>query len=390
MEASVAALPRLHVTARPSSAAWPTIAFLLGATSILAGLLWDISWHKTIGRDTFWTPAHLAIHFGGIVAGLTGAFLILRTTFGGDEGARAASVRVWGFRGPLGAWLSIWGCFAMITSAPFDDWWHNAYGLDVKILSPPHVVLAMGMFGVVYGAVLIAVARQNREGLGEGDGEPWVKFGYVYACGILMTMLCIIVSEYTEANEQHGAMFFYIIGALFPYTLVGLGRASRLRWPMTSIAAVYMGAMIGMNLLLQPFPAHPRLAPIYIPVDHMVPFTFPLLLIVPAFVLDLLLRRFRNLNDWLLALLLGISFLAVLGVTQWYAAYFFISRHADNFFFIGAKHLSYFDRPGSWVHEFWDRNALLTPAKAGIATVLAIVSTRLGLARGKWMRQVVR
>jgi len=203
-------------------------------------------------------------------------------------------------------------------------------------------------------------------------------------------MLGIIVSEYTEPNEQHGALFFYILAALFPYTLTGLARASRLRWPMTSIAAVYMGAMIGMNLVLQPFPAHPRLAPIYIPVDHMVPFTFPLLLVVPAFVLDLLMRRFRDLNDWLLAALLGVSFLAVAGVTQWYAAYFFISRHADNFFFIGAKHLPYFDRPGSWVHEFWDRNSVLTPAKAGIATLLAVVSTRVGLARGKWMRQVVR
>jgi hypothetical protein len=37
---------------------------LVGAaaiTSIVFGLYWDISWHMTIGRDTFWTPAHLAI-----------------------------------------------------------------------------------------------------------------------------------------------------------------------------------------------------------------------------------------------------------------------------------------------------------------------------------------
>ena len=47
-------------------------------------------------------------------------------------------VRFWGFRAPLGAWVAIWGAFAMLTSAPFDDWWHNAYGLDVKVLSPPH------------------------------------------------------------------------------------------------------------------------------------------------------------------------------------------------------------------------------------------------------------
>ncbi len=385
MEASVAALPR-HSPSRASSAS-PAAAFLIGATSILAGLLWDISWHKTIGRDTFWTPAHLAIHFGGIVAGITGALLILRTTFGNDEGGRATSVRVWGFRGPLGAWLSIWGCFAMITSAPFDDWWHNAYGLDVKILSPPHVVLALGMFGVVYGAVLIAVARQNRE----GDGAPWMKVGYVYACGILVTMLSIIVSEYTEANQQHGALFYYIVGGLFPYTLVGLARASRLRWPMTAITAVYAGAMIVMNAVLQPFAAHPKLAPIYVPVDHMVPFAFPLLLIVPAFVLDLLMRRLAAWNDWLLSALLGVTFIAVVWLTQWYSAYFFISPQADNFFFIGAKRLPYFDRPGSWIHEFWQgRTDVLTPAKLAIAALLSIVSTRLGLSRGNWMRQVVR
>src|SRR5438045_7180900 len=127
---------------------------VFAATSIIVGLLWDISWHKTIGRDTFWTPAHLAIQFGGIVAGLTGTFLILKATFGKDEAARAASVRVWGFRGPYGGWLSVWGAFAMVTSAPFDDWWHNAYGLDVKILSPPPTILALGIFGAAARAVL--------------------------------------------------------------------------------------------------------------------------------------------------------------------------------------------------------------------------------------------
>ena len=59
-------------------------------------------------------------------------------------GAREASVKMWGFRGPLGAFITAWGGIAMLVSAPFDDWWHNAYGLDVKILSPPHTVLAAG------------------------------------------------------------------------------------------------------------------------------------------------------------------------------------------------------------------------------------------------------
>jgi len=61
-------------------------------------------------------------------------------------------VNVFGFRGPLGAFICAWGGFTMITSAPFDDWWHSAYGLDVKILSPPHIVLAVGLVGVELGA----------------------------------------------------------------------------------------------------------------------------------------------------------------------------------------------------------------------------------------------
>ena len=112
----------------------------------------------TIGRDTFWTPAHMAIYLGGVLAGLSGGWLALKTTFAGTPEERAAAVRFWGFRAPLGAWVAIWGALAMLTSAPFDDWWHNAYGLDVEILSPPHSVLAAGMIAIQLGAMLLALA----------------------------------------------------------------------------------------------------------------------------------------------------------------------------------------------------------------------------------------
>ncbi|HET6346843.1 MAG TPA: hypothetical protein VFH51_18055, partial [Myxococcota bacterium] len=127
---------------------WYLTAMLAGSTSIIVGLLWDISWHMTIGRDTFWTPAHMAIYLGGVLAGLSCGWLALKTTFAGTEAERGAAVRFWGFRAPLGAWVAVWGAIAMLTSAPFDDWWHNAYGLDVEILSPPHSVLGAGMIAI--------------------------------------------------------------------------------------------------------------------------------------------------------------------------------------------------------------------------------------------------
>jgi hypothetical protein len=41
-----------------------------GLACLPIGLLWDISHHSTIGRDTFWTPAHIVIQLGGIVPAL--------------------------------------------------------------------------------------------------------------------------------------------------------------------------------------------------------------------------------------------------------------------------------------------------------------------------------
>src|SRR5450631_1073332 len=99
---------------------WYVWASAVAVTSTSVGLYWDISWHMSIGRDTFWTPAHLGIHFGAIVAGISSTLLILQTTFGKDASTkRGTSVRVWGFYGPLGAFVSLWGGMAMLTSAPF-------------------------------------------------------------------------------------------------------------------------------------------------------------------------------------------------------------------------------------------------------------------------------
>ena len=92
--------------ARPSRASvaaaavpWYLWAVAFASTSVIVGVIWDISWHRTIGRDTFWTPAHLAIYVGGIVAGLSCGWLVLATTFGGSAQDKAASVTFWGLSG---------------------------------------------------------------------------------------------------------------------------------------------------------------------------------------------------------------------------------------------------------------------------------------------------
>src|SRR5687767_11443500 len=111
MSSAVLELPRVAVQDKSKTTLpWYCIAAVLGAACIPVGALWDISWHSTIGRDTFWTPAHIMIHLGGLIPGFTAGWLALKATYGKDQNMGA--VRLWHFRAPLGAWVIIWGAFA--------------------------------------------------------------------------------------------------------------------------------------------------------------------------------------------------------------------------------------------------------------------------------------
>jgi hypothetical protein len=199
---------RAGVTA--STIPWPLYAVVLASTCIVVGLIWDVSWHRTVGRDTFWTLAHVLEQLAAVIAGLSCGWIVLRTTFAGTPEAKAQSVRFWGFfQGPLGAWVCIWGTLMMITSAPFDSWWHNAYGLDVKIISPPHMILAWGMIGIQIGAMLMALSAQNRA---SGEDQRMYSIVHAYTAGIL-------------AEASHAGTPFDQRGAIsFPYAFPKPGR----------------------------------------------------------------------------------------------------------------------------------------------------------------------
>lgn len=375
-------------SARRSAIPWYLWAVAFASTSVIVGVIWDISWHRTIGRDTFWTSAHLAIYLGGAVAGLSCGWLVLSTTFAGTASAKARGVSFWGFRGPLGAWVCIWGSIAMITSGPLDDWWHNAYGLDVEILSPPHIVLAAGILAIQVGAMLMALARQNEA----RQGARPEQFLFIYAAGVLILMLATLGTEYiTFPNDQHGTLFFLVSALIFPFVLVGLARSALFRWGATGAAAIYVGATVLMIWILQLFPAQPMLAPILRQVDHMVPPAFPILLVLPAMVVDLIMRRMpagaRWLRQWGTAIGAGLAAMLVLGVVQWYFAEFLLSEGARSFVF-GADKWDYNSSPGDWQYEFW--SAPVTMAGAGWTALVAAGSASVGLWWGNWMTQVRR
>src|ERR1041385_5757280 len=120
MNATSANVLVLPETAAPSARTerLPLAVYLavVGLAFLPIGIIWDISHHSTIGRDTFWTPAHILIQLCGIVPALVFASIVWKTTFHGTPTEIDHSVSFWGIRGPLGVWVAMWGALAMVTS----------------------------------------------------------------------------------------------------------------------------------------------------------------------------------------------------------------------------------------------------------------------------------
>ncbi len=284
-----------HSMESQASIPWYIWLSVAGVTSAMIGVHWDISWHRSIGRDTFWTPPHLAIQLCGVIAGITCGYLILSTTFTRSQ-LRGASVNVLGFRGPLGAFLCAWGGFAMITSAPFDDWWHNAYGLDVKILSPPHVVLALGMVSVAIGAHWLIVARMN---VARGNGTRARLLEWLFAlcprhdpggsadsgfrihsscfppCGA-----CVPIDLHSDSDDS---------GDRFAKHRAALGRNDRDR----DLYRISSWERFGFCRFSQRSRSWARCCT---EVTQFIPIGFPLLVLIPAFALDLVWPRLAGLE----------------------------------------------------------------------------------------------
>jgi hypothetical protein len=377
-------------TPRSQGIPWLVWANVIASVCIATGLYWDISWHETIGRDSFWTPAHLLIQFGALLGAFGSAWMIMRTTFAGDAEARSGSVNVLGFRGPLGAFIAAWGGGAMLTSAPFDNWWHEAYGLDVKIISPPHMLLALGIAGIMWGGAILAVSYLNR-----AAGEQRVKLQRIllFVGGFIIVQGMTLKLEYTNRVLLHSGISYLVIGIGTLLLLEGLARVSGHRWARTIMTGVYSAFVLVLMWVLPLFPAQPKLGPVYQDITHMVPLPFPMLLVVPAFCLDLLWPLFKDAPRWQWALFGGVAFMAIFIVVEWPFATFLMSPLARNRLFATVD-FPYFTLPTSATvrHVFvhWEQSPGEFWRNMGLGFLFSVASMWIGIYWGEWLKRVRR
>jgi hypothetical protein len=365
-------------------------AVSLAALLTVVGILWDISWHRTIGRDKFLSPPHILIYLGAIFAGLFSGVQVLYNSFFRKEASQATAIRVWGiFYSSLGGLFCIWGAIAMLTSAPFDDWWHSAYGLDVKILSPPHTLLAMGMICLQFGACVSICKYLNT---GVGNRAVLQTLFVVGACSLLC-MVYTLFTDFLQIRGQRSGTFYVVAAAVSLLLLPAFGIALRMRWGMTAVTAGYFLVVAISNWVLQLFPAEPKLGPILTHLTHFQPAHFPALVFIPAIAMDWVLQHAKA-NDWGKAFLLSGCFVALLAAVQYpFSGFLVESPGARNWFF--GSQTWYYGAPPDAPFRYKFRPDDIAPLPSlliglGIAVMVGWLFAVVSLRWGRWMLKIQR
>jgi|SRR5579864_1248675 len=382
---------RVTVVTSTAAESIPRTIWLMTCGMVMAatGGAWDIAWHSSIGRDSAITPPHITMWTGAALFGISAFSAILAATFGSRSSARDFSVRMLGLYGPGGAFLVAWGSLVLYTAAPFDNWWHNAYGIDVSLVTPPHLLGYIGTVAAKIGAMAWVASIINRTSGALQSRLSWILlFVSAIAVGEMATVLIVP----TWVWNMHTAACYLAVAMLIPLMMIGPGWGSAHKWGCTIVGGLYVAICLACEWIFPLFPAQPKLGPVFHSVTHLVPLRFPLLFIVPGLVADLVLQRLQHRSSWFKALWVGPAFVLSFLAAQWPFASFLMSPASRNWVF-GTAYFAYLDPAGVLYdpykfHPTEPRGVFVLTMLAALA--VSVLTTRLGLAWGEWMRKVRR
>ena len=191
---------------------------------------------------------------------------------------------------------------------------------------------------------------------------------------------------------MHSAGFYTVVVFGTLALVLAVGVASRHRWGCTILTSVYTVYGLAFLWVLPLFPASPKLGPVYRQVTHFIPWEFPLLVVIPALVTDLILQRTAARRPLVRALATGLAFIVTFVAVQWPFASFLMSPVARNGFF-GTAYMDFSTPPTSLYARFLfvppDTAALLGRGLL-VAAVTSCVMAYAGLHLGRALERVRR
>jgi hypothetical protein len=203
------------------------LAFVAGAVGTF-GLYLDTAWHRTLGRDTFWSLPHLLMYGSGVaVYASTLAGIVLRF--------------------PLGFTIAFAGTLVMMSAIPVDAWFHWMFGTDVLVWSWPHMQLLLGA-GLADCGVLLAVAAQR--------GREWFGRPRVWPVAMTLVIADLLqrvhygLAHYTQVPETRTTDFYPMLVALSVPALLVIAARAIGPWAPVAAAGLFFGVQVGVDLTL--------------------------------------------------------------------------------------------------------------------------------------------
>jgi hypothetical protein len=265
------------------------LAAKIGATLLLVGAIstyWDIATHIDVGRERFLTPAHIGIYSAVLISAIAIALSGLADHFRAGDSLLATLRHPFKNLRP-GIGVAGAGMLTTLVAAPFDNAWHEIYGIDVTIWSPPHLLAIFGIAAASLGlAALVAPVVVHRH-----------TFFYPVQFAAFLTALLITTGEFEFNAPQYRIAYHPII----------LGAASALvftsaaghRWRATITGLWFEGVRVASVLYLLAVGRSLAFVPVVLPA---------------AIVADLMTRSGRRRGP-----LMGAAIAGVTVITNWIA-----------------------------------------------------------------------
>ena len=138
----------------------------------------------------------------------------------------------------------------------------------------------------------------------------------------------------TEDSFKQTAWVTVLSNVFNPFAnfIFSLIKPSRIKWTFTIISIFYMVHRMILIWILPLFEAEPMLTPIRREIDFFVPPPFPLILIVPAIIIDLLRSYLKDFSFFVKNIIYGVSLSISFYLIQWYSSILLLSPFGRNWF----------------------------------------------------------